>query len=424
MTTASLSISAPAKPELRVGTRIDSEAFASIRRRMILDFCKWDPQVGDVSTLCDFPLVLSRRAWHELARAAELLTHETLAMENALLDRPELWGRLGLPRRLRQMLQRSSDEAVTPAACRVMRFDFHPTRDGWRISEVNSDVPGGFSEASAFPRMIAQHVEEAEPAGDPAEMLVESLGRIAAANGRAIALLAAPGFMEDQQVVSVLARRLRHRDVNAIIAEPRSVEWIDGRALLRSSGYDAQIGAIVRFYQGEWLARISRRFGCRNLFVGARTPLTNPGCAILTESKRLPVVWNALRVACPTWKRLLPETRDPCDAPWSRDEGWLLKTAFCNTGDSVTARDLIPKRTWRRRWFDVLLNPGQWIAQRRFETTAFDTPIGPVYPCIGVYTIDGKACGIYGRLSTGPVVTYAAMDVAVLVERESEELSE
>jgi len=424
MTQATLSISAPVKPDLRVGPEIDPQAFTSIRRRMVLDFCKWDPQVGDVSTLCDFALILSRCAWGQLAHAAEMLASETLAMERALLDRPDLWSRLGLPRGLRRLLKRASDELVTPAACRVMRFDFHPTRDGWRISEVNSDVPGGFAESSAFPQMIAEHVDNAQPAGDPAELLVDSLARVAECNGGAIALLAAPGFMEDQQVVSGLARRLRHRDIPAGIAEPRNLDWRDGRASLRTSSSNEEVAAIVRFYQGEWLARISRRFECRNLFVGARTPLTNPGSAIVTESKRLPLVWDEINVACPTWKRLLPETRDPRDAPWSRDNSWLLKSAFCNTGDSVTAHDLLPAKVWRKRRFDVLLNPRQWIAQRRFETTPLDTSVGAVYPCIGVYTIDGRACGIYGRVSTGPVVTYAAMDVAVLVENESEELSE
>ena len=36
-----------------------------------------------------------------------------------------------------------------------MRFDFHFTRDGWRISEVNSDVPGGLNESSGFERLMA-----------------------------------------------------------------------------------------------------------------------------------------------------------------------------------------------------------------------------------------------------------------------------
>jgi hypothetical protein len=66
------------------------------------------------------------------------------------------------------------------------------------------------------------------------------------------------------------------------------------------------------------------------------------------------------------------------------------------------------------------LFPNQWVAQRRFESLAIDTPLGAAYPCIGVYTVGGRAAGIYGRMSRTPVVSYAAADVAVLVEKESE----
>jgi len=34
----------------------------------------------------------------------------------------------------------------------------------------------------------------------------------------------------------------------------------------------------------------------------------------------------------PTWRRLLPETRALVDAPWLRDDGWLIKSAYSNTG--------------------------------------------------------------------------------------------
>jgi hypothetical protein len=37
---------------------------------------------------------------------------------------------------------------------RLMRFDFHPSIDGnWVVTEVNSDVPGGFAEASLMPQL-------------------------------------------------------------------------------------------------------------------------------------------------------------------------------------------------------------------------------------------------------------------------------
>jgi len=42
-------------------------------------------------------------------------------------------------------------------------------------------------------------------------------------------------------------------------------------------------------------------------------------------------------------------------------------------------------------------------------------PAIPLHPCIGVYTVDGKAAGIYGRLSVRPVVDCTAFDTAVLV---------
>ena len=52
---------------------------------------------------------------------------------------------------------------------------------------------------------------------------------------------------------------------------------------------------------------------------------------------------------------------------------------------------------------------------------AIDTPHGQMFPCLGVYTIDGRACGIYGRLSPRPVITYEAIDIAVLIDQKGRE---
>jgi hypothetical protein len=58
------------------------------------------------------------------------------------------------------------------------------------------------------------------------------------------------------------------------------------------------------------------------------------------------------------------------------------------------------------------------VAQRRFETLPIDTPAGAMYPCLGVYVLDGKAIGIYGRISAKAVIDHTAIDVAVLLEKE------
>ena len=77
------------------------EAFAEIRCRMILEGCKWDPQVGDMATLAPFPLVLPPGVARTLGGLAERLTAEALDAERALLDRPECLKRLGMPRAVR-----------------------------------------------------------------------------------------------------------------------------------------------------------------------------------------------------------------------------------------------------------------------------------------------------------------------------------
>jgi len=400
-----------AETPLSVGPALSHEAFAAIRQSLLLDHCKWDPQVEDRSTLAPFPLIMSTTCWARLAKDAEELAAQTIRAEEYLLTTPHLWPIIGVPRKLRRALAQVSRLGPTPAAVRVMRFDFHFTTTGWRISEVNSDVPGGYCESSSFTRLIAAHFPALHTAGDPAQTWVDAMARL---RSGPIALLCAPGFMEDQQVVSYLAQRLRVHGCDAILSEPRQLRWHDGHAHLN----DTRLSSIVRFYQAEWLTALPRSSGWENLLAGGRTPVTNAGTSLLTESKRFPLTWDALPTPTHHWRRLLPETRDPRDTPWRSDDAWLLKTAYCNTGDTVTIRGLAPQRAWRAaarsaRWF-----PSDWVAQRRFKTLAVDSPIGPLHPCVGVYVIDGRAAGAYGRLSPTPVIDYAATDVAVLVEQE------
>jgi hypothetical protein len=44
------------------------------------------------------------------------------------------------------------------------------------------------------------------------------------------------------------------------------------------------------------------------------------------------------------------------------------------------------------------------------------TRSGPRHLCIGVFVIDGRASGFYGRLAAGPIIEKHAQDIAVLVE--------
>jgi hypothetical protein len=297
----------------------------------------------------------------------------------------------------------------TPAAARVIRFDFHPTAAGWRISEANSDVPGGYAEASHFPRLLAASFPGCRPSGDPAAAVADAIHARAGGPGRA-GLLAAPGYLEDQQVVACLADALRRRGWATVLGHPGQVTWDAGRARMGPAPLDV----VVRFIQGEWLGRLPAATGWRHFLRGGRTPVCNPGASLVTESKRFPVVWDGLKTPLPTWRALLPETRDPRQVDWRREPNWLLKAAFANNGDEVHDRSWARPKAWRRAAWAARLWPGGWAAQRRFDPLPVPTPVGMMYPCLGVYTVDGRAAGIYGRLSPRPVIGYAAVDVAVL----------
>ncbi len=144
--------------------------------------------------------------------------------------------------------------------------------------------------------------------------------------------------------------------------------------------------------------------------------MANPALAVISESKRFPLVWDKLSTALPAWRALLPETRDPRDAPWSRDDGWLVKTAMCNTGDTVSVREWMRPGEWLRTRLAVQLSPHNWVAQRRFESVPVSTPVGPRHACVGVYTVNGRTAGSYARLSVKPVIDFAAVDAALLLD--------
>src|SRR5581483_11637804 len=115
------------------------------------------------------------------------------------------------------------------------RFDFHWTSEGWRISEANADVPGGFTEASSFDALMAQRYPQVMPAGDPAQQWSDAIVGAAGDAGGTVALLVAAGYMEDHQVVAYLAARIREQGLRALVCSPAQLSWCAGRARLNSA---------------------------------------------------------------------------------------------------------------------------------------------------------------------------------------------
>jgi glutathionylspermidine synthase len=397
---------------LRAEHILDAKKYSELRRRVMLDGCKWDSQVGDVAALAPFPLVMKRSVWNVLATHAEKLASETAAAEEEISQRPDLLRMLGLPPALLNVM--ADRMPLTPAAGRVIRFDFHYTTDDWRISEANSDVPGGFSEASHFTGLMAKCFPHLALAGNPAETWCDVLATAAGSGGQ-VALLSAPPLLEDHQVNTFLAARLRTRGCQTHLAKPEQVRWLNGIAHLETNWYRGPLDLVIRFYQAEWLPK-SKASGWQYFFRGGKTLVTNPPLSIISESKRFPLTWEYLSTPLPAWRELLPAVCDPREIDWFDGHHWLLKKAYCNNGEAVCVRELMKPRQWWHTKLCSRLSPGGWVAQRRFESVPVPTPLGPRHACIGVYTVNGVAAGSYARMSEGPVTDFAAMDVALLIE--------
>jgi len=383
---------------LKLGLPIPLMEMRRIERHLHLECNKWDTQVGDHKTLLNQALIINRREWQFLCQTAEQLAAETLRLESALLENPRSAKLLGLPNALWPIL---SDRQPQP---RAMRFDFHPTSSGWRVSEVNSDVPGGWNEGTNLPLLYKPFYQELELPASPLDAWLNSI-RSLASDG-CVDMLVAPGFLEDQQVVLTFIRKLRGLNIPCrIIHTPAALDFRNTRE---------RVSVIVRFYQIEWLCSLPSATNWKQLLQAEQIPVINPGIAAISESKRFPLTFS--ESSCPAWKTFMPECRDPRDVHAPDWDDWALKASYSNTGDRVYLCNTLARQQRESVIKKAATNPMQWIAQRRFQTMPVDSTSGPLYPCVGVFVVDGKAAGAYVRLSTHQVTDGAAKEAPLLID--------
>jgi glutathionylspermidine synthase len=387
------------------------DVFREIRLRTMFECFKWDPQVEDSSILAPFAVTISNKTWSELSALAEKLAEETLAAEEWILSEPTLLSELKLPRKIAKALRDADSIQKSP---RVMRFDFHWTREGWRISEVNSDVPGGFVEAQGYTTLMAQ-ATGLKPTGFPATAVSKALMAASQKEKNRVALVHASAYTDDRQVMLFLARELENLAGHAVLLDPSQIDWQPDGAFARSVWLSGKLDSVFRFFPAEWLPNLRRTCAWENYFTNARTPQCNPGTALLTQTKRFGLLCSTLANMLPTWNRLLPATREIRGVD-PRSEEWVFKPALGRVGDGIGIAGVTNEKELRQIRQSMFFSPGDWVAQRRFEITPVETAVGPQHVCFGVYTINGIATGIYGRCAASPIINHTARDVAVLLE--------
>src|SRR5262249_33357781 len=141
---------------------------------------------------------------------------------------------------------------------RYARFDFHPTLDGeLAITEGNLDVAGGWNESSAVTRIFAEHDSAAEPAGDPAAALAESLAR-QLFPGAALGVIHLTRYADDRQVSRFLARVFERRGLVAVPFAPTQLRACGRQAGALVGDRVRPLDAVFRFFPAEWACRLPR----------------------------------------------------------------------------------------------------------------------------------------------------------------------
>jgi len=279
-------------PPWTIPEPIPQAQFRDIRLSMIFDHHKWDSQFEDIESLGRRCLILEWEAWEDLRHQSQRLWTEALAAEEEIMGRPDLCKELGLGRQLCKACTRTSGRVPSKGMARIMRFDFHFTPEGWRISEANADVPGGFIESSAFAELACRCYDGTtcapDAAGQYAIAVASSLGA-----GSRVAFVHATAYTDDRQVMLFLAERFAAEGLVPTLVSPTDLLWVDGRAQL--AGHGGGFDGIVRFYPAEWLLNIPRRHTWARFFHGGATPQSNPGYSLIVQSKRFQLIWDRLK---------------------------------------------------------------------------------------------------------------------------------
>lgn len=394
--------------------RIPEEKYSGYRYDVIFKAYKWDPQVGDHNTVAKHAIILDQDTARQLEIYAERLSEETMLMEEALISRPDLIKRLGLPPKIEKNVNRLAGYERS-RNIRLMRFDFHPSEDGWVVSEVNSDVPGGLAEASVLPQLTGEFFDDCEPRKHVGQSILDAFSERVRENGT-VAFVHATSYSDDRQVMEFLSDYFRDHGYNAVFAAPDHIVWKDRKAFCILNGNEGPVDGIARFFPLEWLTGLPRKSDWKGYF-DCETASCNHPVAILTQSKRLPLVWDDLRLDIPAWKSLLPETRDPGTVRQD-DPGWIFKPALGRVGEGISIMEAINEKESKLIRKAVRRYPRDWVAQRRFISRPVKDISGEAFHlCIGVFTVNGKSAGFYGRMSPYPRIDFRAEDIPIMVSK-------
>ncbi len=395
---------------------IPKEKYEEYRLTLMFDCYKWDPQFLDSNTVAKYALVITKEEHEELKKLTEELDKETRMAEEFLNEHQELLKPLALPKKvskeIKNMKNYDRDKHV-----RLMRYDFHPTIDGkWAVSEVNSDVPGGFAEASFMPKAAMRYIENGKYTSiNFGEIMARAIAGKVPKNGR-IMMIHCTCYSDDRQVMQFLGDRLLKKGYQVIYAAADHLRFNNHIAYSILDGNEGPIDAIFRFTPLEWLTDIKPKRW--QGYFDTITVSCNHPIAMYAQTKRFPLIWDKLEergISLKTWRELLPDTLEVKDA--KDKDGYIYKPACGRVGEKISIKEACRGDEYKKILKDVKRHPKKYLAQKKFQSQPLLNENGEEYHvCLGSYTVDGGHAGYYARISGLPRIDSNAADIPVLIE--------
>lgn len=390
--------------------------YENYRIDAMFDCYKWDPQFLDSNTISKHALVLTKKEARSLARLTELLDQETRDAELFLNTHLSLAKKLRLPKKLLPELKRMKN--YDPKRhIRLTRYDFHPTKEGeWAISEVNSDVPGGFAEASLLPKLALQYLKSNKVESiDFGSHLVKALSKKIKKKGT-VFFVHCTSYSDDRQVMQYLGDQMEQRGYHALYGAIDHLRFQNQEAISILDGHQGKVDGIVRFTPLEWVKDIKPKTWSG--YFDTTTPSCNHPIAIFAQTKRFPFVWDQLEsygLSFSTWRKLLPNT---IEVTKKVPPGYLYKPAWGRVGEKISIQEACEEGEYQKILKEVKRHPKRYILQKQFSSQLLESPEGEwFHVCIGSYAVDGKHAGFYARMSRKLRIDSDAEDIPVLIER-------
>ena len=396
---------------------IPEERYEEYRLNAIFDCYKWDPQFEDNNTVAKFALEITEEEYFELKELTEKLDVETRRAEEFLNKHLECARDLALPKQVYKELS-SMSNYNSKKHVRLMRYDFHPTIDDkWAVSEVNSDVPGGFAEASLLPKLAINTLKSSKYYSiDFGENLVNAICNKMKKNGK-IMFVHCTSYSDDRQVMQFIGDKMSKLGYTSIYGAGDHLIFENKKAISVLDNYEGEVDFIFRFTPLEWLRVLKPKRW--DGYFDTVTPSCNHPIAMFAQTKRFPLIWDELEshgVKLDTWRDLLPETVEVKDAKGK--EGFIYKPACGRVGEKISIKEACKDEEYKEILKDVRWHPKDYLAQKQFISKPLKSSSGELYHvCLGSYTVDCEHAGFYARISKKCRIDSDAADIPVIIKK-------